>query len=558
MPEYAEYLGVNITLRLFYWFTIGLKYAVYSGMIFAWAGCLWLLGKSLLSCLERGKNVWMTVLFFAAFSSAAVYLASAIPVRSGYDNDHDFMCLGVKFFDPNLTPLLSFKEISPLFTDAVSDTITGRSLAGVLKKNRFLLLASALVLYGTLRRFRLAKPAAGLACIFFGFNFLTLLNANSFATTMANVFILLVSIFAASEAYAAAKVGARELFWIFSSMLLVLCARYEFLPVNILISGAVLARAVRRGTLKLSGAVITLSAASLLTLGLCAVYANSVAPSGQWSGTPDLFTNLTRNLWTGNLKVIAGGHNFAVLIAVCSLALLAAAGEAFNREKLSRNSAALVLLALWAGYFSCIYGLEGDYPLHFMRHQLYFLMPFVFLLALALDAIADSFRAFNLARKLKYGSAIIAAALYVYLNAKATFSFNNERRTNDIELEFLMRSQSEWKKDCRVFYPVKDSRRRLLEKYFPFGESGRQAGGCLLKYVSPAQIVFKSTPAAGPEYDSLKAGETSSAWKAATFSHAFYTVWPDRETRAPVPVTIGFFPVSNDADGALKEKRAPQ
>ena len=540
MPEYAEYLGAGLTLKLFYFFSIGLEYAVYAGLLLAWGGCLWLLGKSLPRPAEGRESRRKTAFFFAVFSAAAFCLAAAVPVRSGYDNNHDFISLGNRFFDLNLAPLLSFKEISPLFTDAVSDLLTGRSLAGLLNKNRLLLCASALVLYGTLRRFGFGKPVAGLACVFFGFNFLALLNAGSFATTMANVFIVLVSVFAAAEVHATARVGARELFWVFSSLVLVLCARYEFLPAVVLLSGAVLARAAWRGTLEFSVFNLGLSAVSLSILGLCAFHISSVATPVYLAGTPGPFANLKHYLWTGNLGLIAGVQPFAAKLSACAAALLAAAGWALNREKLGRNSAALLLLSLWAVYFSFIYGPRDQYPLHFMRHQLYFFLPFVYLFALGLDGAADVLRFFKFNRALKYGFAALGASLYIYLNARAAFSLNGEHRTNDIELEFLMKSQSEWKKDCRVVYPEKDDRRRLLEKYFPFDrEDGRGSGACRLNYISPAPAVFKEGGPALP-----KAVNRPAAWRSVSFEHSFYTVWEERETREPVPVTIGFYPLA--------------
>ncbi len=529
-----------------------LQYTVYSGVLLAWAGCLWMLAENLPRFPGREQGAWKTALVFAAFSAAALYLASALPVRSGYDNDHDFMCLGSRFFNLNLSQLLSFKEISPLFTDAVSDLLTGRSLAGILWKNRLLLPAAAFLLYAGLRRFGLGKPAAGLACVFFGFNFLALLNANSFATTLANVFILFMSLFAAAEVYAAAEVGIKELLWVFSSMLLVLSARYEFLPAVALIFAAVMARAARRGTLKFSAAGLSVSAAALLLLGVCAFYIKSVSPSGQLNGAFEPFHNLAGNLWTRNLGVIAGGHRYAVLLLVCSIAALATAGAVIGRGKLAVK-AAFTVLALWAGYFSCIYKPMDLYPLHFMRHQLYFFAPFVFLLALALDAAGDIPLVLNSGKRLKYGLALLAALFYAYLNAKAVLSFNGERRTNDIELEFLMKAQGGWSNDCAVVYPVLDARYNLLEKYFSLRRESGQATGCLLRYVSPAQAVFKEAPADMFKYGPLKAGESSAAWKALTFTHAFYTARPGIENRSPFPLTIGFFTMTGKDDRSLLE-----
>jgi len=540
MPKYAEYLGADLTLKLFYFFSIGLEYAVYAGLLLAWGGCLWLLGKSLLRQTEGRESARKTAFFFAVFSAAAFCLAAALPARSGYDNNHDLIALGTSFLGLDLAQLLSFKEISPLFTDAVSDLFTGRSLSGLLNKNRLLLCASALVLYGTLRRFGFGKPVAGLTCVFFGFNSLALLNASSFATTMANVFIVLVSVFAAAEVYAADRVGARELFWTFSALLLVLCSRYEFLPAAALLSGAALAQAARRGALKAGATGSAVSAAGLFILGLCAYHINSVANHVYLSGTPGPLSNLKHYLWTSNFGVLAGGRAAAALVLACAAFLLAAAGWALTREKLARNSAALLLLVLWAVYFSFIYQPKDYYPLHFMRHQLYFFLPFVYLFALCLDGAADLLRFLKFSRGLKYGFAALGASLYIYLNAKAAFSFNGVRRTNDIELEFLMKSQAEWKKDCRVIYPVNDERRRLLEKYFPFdGEDGRGSGGCRLNYVSPAPAVFKEGGPALP-----KAGNRPAAWRSISFEHAFYTVWEERETREPVRVTIGFYPLA--------------
>ena len=99
MPKYAEFLGADLTLKLFYFFSIGRQYAVYAGLLLAWGGCLWLLGKNLLRRPEGRESRRNTAFFFAAFSAAAFCLAAALPARSGYDNNHDFVSLGMRFFD---------------------------------------------------------------------------------------------------------------------------------------------------------------------------------------------------------------------------------------------------------------------------------------------------------------------------------------------------------------------------------------------------------------------------------------------------------------------------
>lgn len=552
MPGYASLLGPEATLRVIFVATAGVKYVVFASILLGWTGCCWMLLENLLRFRSRGNSAIPAALLFAVLGAAAFFLAAALPARSGYDNEHDLMCLGVRFFDLNVTRLLAFKEMSPLFTDAVSDFLTGRSIYGVLWKNRLLLPFSALLLYAGLRRFGFGRPAAGLAGVFWAFNFLALLNASAFSTAISNVFILFAAIYAAACVYDAAAVGPKEMFWALGTLMLVLCGRYEFLPPVMLLLAAVLTRAALRGILRprLAGSVVIV----VWALSFCAVaaYIRSVSPSGQVGMELTPLGNLVHALWTSNLGVLAGGSTKLFLWGAAFAALAAASWLARSGEKAAWGSTALVLSVLWAGYFSSIYRPLDLYPLHFMRHHLYFFTPFVYLIALGVEAFAGAPVVRAVDRKAKCVLAALAVGLYAAVNAGAALRLNDERRTNDVELAFLAEAQAEWGRGCRVIYPVRDHRYFLLNKYFPLWHGcGEVPEGCLLKYVSPAQSIYTGGSEGPAGYGRMTAREKASAWKALEFRHAFSTVWPGRETREAIPVVIGFFPVSISADRAL-------
>ena len=206
------------------------EYLLQYSVIFSWAISLFFLCKFALDWRREEPSRGNALLALAAIALPAVLAAFLLPPRGGYDNNHDYLCLGTTFFTsrPLVFPL--FKEYSPLFTDGLADLLSGFSLRAVLWKNRLLPVLSLFIFFTGLRRLGAGLAAsAGAAALLF-FNFLSPLNASSFSTTSANMLIWLLSLLALFDAHASARLGARSLLWILATTILVISA-LRILPV---------------------------------------------------------------------------------------------------------------------------------------------------------------------------------------------------------------------------------------------------------------------------------------------------------------------------------------
>ncbi len=505
-------------------------------------------------------------LAMAAVAALAVGLSALLPARGGYDNNHDFLYLGQEFFTRRPGSMLMFKEVSPLFTDAVSDLLSGYSLLAILWKNRLLQVFSIFVFFTGLRRLGAGLAAAAAATAFLFLNFLSPLNASSFSTTSANLFIWLTSLLAIVNAWAAAEAGPAALAWIMSSLVLVISARIEFLPANLLLLGGLAAAKIYSGDRSLLKPLnLAVLAAWAVPVSAWAVHSLSFNPAQQVSGSIHPLGNLLYQLVSRNLGIIAGlspavsAANGSLDLssppagAALCLALMAAAAAGVAAGCLADKNRAWVragtfaALALWICYFSVIFQPMDFYPLHFMRHQLYFFLPFTLLFALALDGAERAAGSVRGGKRYFAAFCLGAAAVYFALNARTALAYNGELRTNDRELEFLAGAQRAWPRGCVMAPPVysrSDSRADLVNKYFPrLPNCADNAGRCLMKYVSPQPFIFSDSETLPLEQAALAAGPPSSAWKTASFRHLPYTFFSGRvtETREPVLLTIGFY-----------------
>jgi len=550
------------------------EYLLQYSVILSWAANLFFLGKFALAWWRGEPSRRNALLALAAVAVPATLAAFLLPPRGGYDNNHDFLSLGTTFFTtrPLVFPL--FKEYSPLFTDGVSDVLSGFSLQAVLWKNRLLPVLSIFALFAGLRRLGagLAASAGGTALLFL--NFLSPLNASSFSTTSANMFIWLLSLLALSDAHAAPRVSARSLLWILSSSVLVVSARFEFLPVNFLLLAAlVLAKPAeeKKAFLKPANLLIVIAGACLL-----AAWGARVLSTGPERLLRDLSSpvrHLLFHLGERNLAVIAGAglpsaetpglqlptEVSAGAAALCLLFLLAPLAGALlgaraEKEKKSGYLGFLALLLAWLGYFSLIFSSTDHYPLQFMRHQLYFFLPCACLFALGLEGFEAAAKRLPGGGKVFHVLLFFFLAGYAALNARAALGLNGELRTNDRELAFLAEARRDWEPGCLAVYPKldgADARAALIAKYFPvMPNCAAGRGRCLLKYVSPDPVIFAGAEPAPLAREPLAAGPDSGAWRALSFRHSFYTILtrssgtagPYRlETADPVTLTIGFF-----------------
>jgi len=113
-------------------------FTLYYSVVLAWALNIFFFSRFAAAWYRREPSKTRALLALAAVAVPAAAMAFFLPPRAGYDNNHDFLCLGSDFFTTRPRMLLYFKEVSPLFTDAVSDLLSNYSLAGVLWKNRAL------------------------------------------------------------------------------------------------------------------------------------------------------------------------------------------------------------------------------------------------------------------------------------------------------------------------------------------------------------------------------------------------------------------------------------
>ena len=541
-----------------------LQLILYYGLILCWALNIFFLARFALRWHRGEPSRLRAWLWLGAIAVLAAALAAALPARGGYDNNHDFMCLGREFFSLHPGILLTFKETSPLFTDSVSDFLSGNSLAALLWKNRLLPVLSLFVFFTGLRRAGAGLTAAGAASAFFFLNFLSPLNASAFSTTSSNIFIWLTSLTAIIDAYKYAAAGPASLAWIISSLVLVTGTRIEFLPASLLIlAGFSAAKALKGDKFFLRPANAAVLVLGALLAGAWTIHALTPSPAHQLGSGQNPVRTMFYQLGKRNFGVIAGikpgSPGLAKKVdsalspagtALCLALFLfaacgAAAGAAAERGGARERAALLAVLLLWITYFSFIFQPMDFYPLHFMRHQLYFFVPFVFLFALGMDGFE---RAAGPRWQRPFTALCLAAlALYAALNAKAALSYNGDLRTNDRELQFLLEAQRQWPTRAVAVLPVRNrnnTRTDVLRKYFPFmPDCGRDPGLELFKYVSPEHQVFRDARAPLLEQAPLTSGPAGSSWMAETFPHAYYTAFSGRitETTEPVPVTIGFF-----------------
>ena len=517
--------------------------------------------------MDRKKRLAAALLIAAAFAGGQ-FIYSGVSPRGGYDNDHDFGYLSISFFKTEQLGLaMSSKEVSPLVTDALSDAASGASLGSILFKNRLLMFLSALILFTCLRA---AGFGAGAAC--FGFalfylNFLTVLNGNAFATTASNIFFLCSSLLAA-VIFETRRRGFTGLLWALAAFFLIWTGRYElsFLPgmmlcVSLLFPGGALrALALRPGARPRTWLALGTAAA------LCAAWIALVLALGHFNG-PDhrdlihLLAHLRYQLGYNNLGVLVPlVSRFTSYIAAGALAA-ALLGAWFSAKRGPRLIFWSVMLS-WAVFVCAIFALTDSYPLHFMRRHLYFFVPFVFIFSAALDACWKFMGDRPLAARLKWGLLACFCAVYLRANAAAVRALEPEKRTNDMEWALLLKASENWPKGCEVIPPVQDKEHRsdLINKYFPLisEDCRRPAPACLLKYYTTVSQILKSPAPAAAESRTpaaeIYAPAGSRALFESVFKHRFYTL-TDIETRAEVPVKIGFYYAYAPKDRAMVLER---
>ncbi|MCK4935236.1 MAG: tetratricopeptide repeat protein [Elusimicrobiales bacterium] len=516
---------------------------------------------SLFFKIDIKKRILAALALLLIFSSSMFFLSSAA-VRGGYDNNHDFGYLSGDFFnDRSMEGFLKIKELSPLITDSISDNISGFSLDSILIKNKKLMFFTALTLLAILIKLNLEYSAVMAGFGFFYFNFLVILNANTFSTTSSNIFFFMSSLLALVCFHMEKKSRKSNLIWALSAMFLVFTSRYELFIVSFAGFLTVAGIYFRERSIKLN----IFKKHGFLSAAVAAYFLIYIAWFSRMSGFvsyngPEIWEVF--NL-IGNLKYQLIERNAAFFMSQASLIVPALILLSFfmiflrslkDRGKAAKNIIIGSFLFLWIVYVSIIFKPLDAYPLHFMRHRLYFFIPFVILFAFSWDSAMFFLRGIRFFKILKPAMALSLILIYALSNIRTVESLQNEIRTNDIELEFLAKVQKEMGDKYVVVYPANDSRASLLKKYFPFHES------CLrikekpyVKYVSSEKFITRGKGDIIQAYHPSKSNYISEDDKAVfelSFKHKFYTIWPDLETRDEIPVKIGFYYADRPKDKA--------
>jgi hypothetical protein len=517
------------------------------------AAALFFLAREL-AALRPGRAALACAL---AAGAAWLLLSASVPVRGGYDNEHDFSALSINprnIFGAGEVKLT--KELSPLVTDAAANLLSGNSLAAVLWKNRLLTLASGAAL--GLAGCALGGAAAGaVAAFLYLFNFLLVLNSSSMASTGANLFFFASSACAPSFYLRGGRPG--QFYWSLASLWLLAAGRVElalfplavFLALWLYKSARRLAagRPDGRFAAELVCVAAFLGCFFLLKLWLSSVTSYNGPAAREFFRWP---ANLEYQLGLANLAVFAPALKGLAgwLAAAAALTGLALAASGPRGGRLG-GAAVYAGLALWVAYMAVIFMPLDRYPLHFMRHQAYFFLPAALLFGLALSLAA---RLAPGRRFLAAGAACALALAYAELNYRAARALDGALRTNDIEWQVLLEASKKLAPGCAVVYPEPDDiRHDLLARYFRLAETERAlAGSCFVKYLPPVyqipsakykKFILGYNPAAAGYV-----GEKEEPVFGRSFTHRFYSIWDGPNSARPV--RLGFYPAQTPADKA--------
>ncbi len=518
----------------------------------------WLLGADL---LEWARGAGPRRALAARAAAAALFLPwqpafSGVPLRGGYDNDHDFQYLGqAPFGHSRLRDCFSGKEVSPLLLTALGDAASGNSLAAVPALNSLLVFLAALLMYAFLRRGGLGGSAAAAGGAFLLLDFLSALNARTVSTTPANLFYLCAALYAAA-AVDAGRRGLAGFAAALGALFLVWAGRYELAPVPAFLLAASLARR-EGGAGRLLAAPGRRAPALALAAGaafLCAAWYLKIVAVFPYNGPQEFgplqaARNFVYQFWSRDLGLVLhlpSAAAWALTAGGFALVFLKRPRSADGRPGAQAWAALLSVL-----FLSAVFMPLDEYPLQFMRHQLYFLVPFAWLAGLAWSAAWG-----GRAPRARWAALAALCALYLWGNVRAARSFDGSLRTNDLEWQLLLKASGAWPPGCALDYAPDDSRRPVLLKYFPLlrGDCSAPAPSCVLKYVSAPCQIFSGPGggrAPGCSADWLPPPAGTPAFPAeSSFAHRFYTIFLGSETRAPVRVKIGFYRADSPADRA--------
>lgn len=510
--------------------------------------------------LWRNSKAFAALCFFIIVFVLLFHAGAGVPLRSGYDNEHCFGLLASSYAKPhNWLGIVMGKEVSPTIGFAFVDLLSGNSLEGIVSANKLLVPVCALLLGAALLELGAGFAGAIAGCGLYSLNFLALLNSHTVSTTNWNMFFVLCAVLSASR-LAMGKNCLADFAWYFCSMILVLSGRFEFFPVLLLPLLPALRFVGWKGADK---RVWILLALWCLCCLLWVLQLRHISPANGAINLRAIYNNVEYHLGSKNLSLLSGvSSSFWAYAALGLLAVFTAWGMwlAWKRDW---SFLVPVWLVSWGLGFASIFVPLDRYPLQFIRHDLYFFLPFCLLAGLGAGLLTRRLTGWR--SYACVGVTVALLAFYAKANVRTALSLNNELRTDDIEWQFLMTAKRNWPANCRAT-TTDTTRSLILMRYFPYAYSDESLNGqCLLFYKTVRGDIFSR---AGVQIYS-KGGQKSlsvfvnydSPWLEQRFFHRFYTMWTnsdgyvfDKEEVRPIPLTLGFYPArfsAPDVDNSL-------
>ena len=544
-------------------------------LIFSWPVAVGIAVFSLFNFFKQEDR--LSLLCLAIFATIMIYGNFSQPVRGGYDNKHDFASISVRL-DQNLA-LYSYKEVAPVLLKGVIDNISGNSLKAILYANRLLPVFSMLLLYAAFRRAGAGKAGslAGIALIFF--NFHTFLNSSSFSTTSSAFLAFSLAIAAILSAYGKKKICESDIVWIFSATALVTMSRIEHIPALVLISAALAYSAIRKKDpiLKNPNSLLV-SFVGIAGIAVCMFFQLSFTPQKllhgispvanfamqmlaenmyillssnpagafpalmEQSGAGSIYFELTQTHPFRLLSPSLFGIGGFLLLAFLSIPFICCIRQAIRREYSKTNTMILALGFVFV-YFMTIYSWQDHYPLHFIRHRLFMMIPVAAIGAFSASHIYNYCTGRLRQSKTAMSAIIIALCLsYCGINLSVAGKLGNTLRSNDIEWDFLLKNQNTIRGNYQIATTVFNNRNPFMRLYF---SNGNEAGKPLLYYVSPENYSFAEKPR------NLKPDPFLKPFITREFNHRFYTTDP-LESHDNIRTGIGFYSLKED-NAAVKK-----
>ncbi len=481
---------------------------------------------------EYSKNR-LSLLFLALFIIAILYGTLTPAIRGGYDNNHDFFILSCSMgFFPD-------KEIAPVFIKVLIDYLSGFNIKAILLANSFLPALSFLFFYAFLRRFGIRLPYSLFASAIVFFNYNNFLTAHSLSTTSLIIFALSVSLCSFANALGRKHLEYGDLFWIFSSIYIVILSRCEHVLALFALSVLLFFKCLKRKdpVLKDYKCIAVLSCGILLAI-LFFLHELSY-PVLNLFMYDNIFASFNMQIVEDNLALLFYSNpvaHFPYQRQVFSwpafflISIIVPMSVMFFKVERENMAGFATITAIFA-CFCLIYCWHDEYPLHFMRHRMFVMIPFAAMCGFLMQGTVEFAEKYC---KFPVNNAVFVLmpvfALYYMLDVGLSHKLDTVLRTNDREWALIMDSWPRLQGKCAVHSARKSEKRPFFTYYL----GKRHESECHLHYFSSDYLVFDN------EKQEWDIPEGFFPVKTAVFRHSFYTTMHD-ENRNPVLVRPGFY-----------------